>query len=299
MLTINVISQEGINVITGSINGTKYNVPFGQEVMDELKGLQGKYESLATVDEFEAWVTKVEDVLYRSENITDVITEVCTDLVKEGKTGRYFVTHTDQEGNVHTSKYPVPDALVSVILESIDKKLDPTPVIKAWVRFMRNPNFTAAKAERFAAYITSLVVDKEEYYRLVEEEGFTSDMAEARATYNDVMISAEGQIVCKKYAKLLTEGWFIDPETNKAVKKPLFKTEDDTIDMQTGVITKGKTIFPEFNEELTFEPPVMGTGGDSFLCGDTLSHIIKVGQRIALENWNQVNTNDNTNCVKG
>lgn len=300
MLTTNVIAvEEGLKVIVGTIDGEKYNVPYSDELLKTLKDKQAVYETLGTSEEYEAWVLTVQDILFSADNATDTITDVCKDLVKDAKTGNYYVTHTDDKGIVHTSKIPVPDRLVNTILESVDKNLDPTPVIKAWVRFMRNPNFTPAKAERFANYITALVIDDEEAERLEMEEGFTRSQAEARATYNDVMLTTEGLVVCKKYAQLLTEGWFIDAETNKAVRKPLYPKQDDTIDVQTGVITVGETIFPEFNEELMFQPPVMGTGGDEFFCGDRAGHLIKVGQKHALESWNQVNTNDNTNCVKG
>lgn len=184
-------------------------------------------------------------------------------------------------------------------MESVEKDIDPTPIVKAWVRFLRNRNFTNYKAAKFADYITSLIVDMEEVNRLMEEEGYSKDSAVERATYNDVAITQEGLLVTKKYARLLTEGWEIDQETNKAVKKSLYKKEDDKINMQTGVITKGKDILPEFTEELFFEPPLMGTGGDAFLSGDDEGHMIAVGKKHTLKEWSMVNTNDDTSCVKG
>lgn len=292
MLTINVIVSGNEKVLSGSLNGNKFNLPYSEDTFDKLNTKQVELESIKDRDTFEEWAVSVEELLV--EKKTDVIETACPDLKKDAKTGLYYVV---VEGKV--SKKSVPVGLVNVILESVEKDIDPTPIVKAWIRFLRNPNFSADKAELFAQYITAEIVDFEEVERLTEEEGFTDEVAIARATYNDVAITKEGLIVTKKYARLLTEGWAIDPETNKAIKKPLFPKEDDKIDVVTGEITEGKTILPEFVEELTFIPPVQGTRGDEFLCGSELGHVIKVGNKHTLESWDQVNCNDLTSCVSG
>jgi hypothetical protein len=56
---------------------------------------------------------------------------------------------------------------------------------------------------------------------------------------------------------------------------------------------------PAIVEDRLFEPAVMGSRGDAFYCGDTKGHFIRVGQRHALESWEQVNCNDESFCVKG
>lgn len=300
MLTINIISNGGTKVISGSLNGERFNVPYCETVYAELKTDQELFETIETQEEFAEWTESVKARLVEKDQ--DIIETACPDLKKDPRTGKYFIV---VEGAV--SKKAVPQKLVDVILESIEKNIDPMPIIKAWVRFLRNPNFSADKAELFATYITATIVDYDEVDRLVEEEGFNSETAKARATYNDVAITQEGQIVCKKYAELQTEGWTIDKETNKPVSKSLFDKEEDTIDPITGVITKGKTLFPEYAEELTFLPPMMGTSGDEFMCAkrdeaandENLGHVIKVGMKHTLKDWNQVNCNDYTSCVKG
>lgn len=296
MLTVNVVSHGDNKTINGSLNGAKFNVPFSAELFAGLKVKETELASIEDVTMFDAWTLEVKALLENKE--VDIIVTACPDLIKNPKTGFYFVKVVDN-GVEKVSKTPVPEKLVAIILESVEKEIDPTPLVKAWIRFLRNPNFTPRKAERFVDYITSVIVDTEEVRRLIDEEGFTAEVATARSIYNDVAITQEGLIVAKKYAKLLTEGWVIDAETNKAKKAPLYPMTPDTIDFHSGKITKGEAVLPEFAEELFFEPPVQGTSGDEFLSGDNKGHLIAVGKKHTLEKWSQVNTNDDTTCVKG
>jgi hypothetical protein len=292
MLTVNVIVNGEDKVLSGTLDGEKFNVPYSLDLFDSLNEKSNELESITTRDDYDKWVEETSKLLV--EEKVDAIETKCPDLKKNARTGYYYVVVDGK-----TSKTPVPTALVEVILESVEKDIDPTPIVKAWIRFLRNPNFTENKASLFAEYITAEIVDTDEVNRLIEEEGFVEEVAITRATYNDVAISKEGLIVCKKYAELQTKGWTIDPETNKSVKAPLYGKEDDTIDRITGERTEGKDLLPEFAEDLVFIPPVQGTRGDKFLCGDKLGHEIKVGEVHTLEKWDQVNCNDNTSCVPG
>jgi len=293
MLTINVTSFEGNKRINGTLNGETYNVSFNADTYESLKDYQKDLETIDNIEDYEAWVEDVNKFLAGLDE-GDVVTTACSDLMKDEKTGKYHV-----KVGTKVSKIPVPQPIVDVILESVDKEIDPTPIVKAWIRFLRNPNFYAGKAEMFADYITALIVDDEEVKRLVEEEGYTYEKAIARATYNDVAITQEGLIVAKKYARLLTKGWVIDPETNEAVLKDLYDKKV-TVDQWSGEVTE-EIELPEYNEELTFEPPIMGRSGDAFYCIDPSievedvkqDHIIKVGKVIGLDSWNKVDTADN------
>jgi len=285
MLTLNVFSYGEEKRINGTVDGETFNVPFADELYDELKSLQGQYESLETYDEYEEWVGKVKEVL---EGVSegDIIESACKDLKYDSAKGTYHVVIGDK-----VSKHPVPKLLVDVILESVDKDIDPTPIVKAWIRFMRNPNFTTAKAEMFAKYITAIIVDYDEVARLIDEVGYTEEKAIEVASYNDVAVSMEGLIVAKKYARLLTKGWKIDPETNEAVYDNLYPIKK-TVDQFSGEVEE-EVELPEFYEELTFEPPIMGRSGDAFYCGDIKDHVIRVGKKHTLESWDLVDTIDN------
>lgn len=291
MLIYNVISALADKRISGILNGTNFNVNFSEDLVSKLADAQRALESVDNMDDYNTWLEDVKVLLNNSEP-TDTITEACKDLMLDTKTGNYYV-----KVGTKVSKHPVPKDLVEVILESVEKDIDPTPIVKAWIRFLRNPNFSPRKAELFSSYITATIVDDDELKRLMDEEGFTYDKAHDRSIYNDVAITNEGLIVAKKYARLLTKGWTIDPETNQPKKVDLFPVSKE-VDQFSGEVTE-TVAYPEFAEDLTFEPPVQGRDGDKFFCGDINDHIIKVGQKHELEHWSMVNTNDNTTCVKG
>lgn len=292
MLTLNVITLNDSQRISGSMNGERFNVKFSEKLYKKLLEYKDKLASAETVEIYQDLTQKVFNKL--NKVTADKIVEVCTDLYKDEEHGTYHVM-TDSI----ISKHAVPELLVDMIVESIDKGIDATPVIKAWTRFLRNPNFTAEKGERFAKYITSIIVDGDLVEKLVNEEGYTQEKAAALAAYSDVGISEEGLIVAKKYAKLLTEGWRMDQKNNVPVRVDLYEKTPDTVDKISGEVTNGEVVLPKFNEDLYFEPALMGTGGNEFSCGDYVGHVIRVGAEHSLESWDMVNTNDNSCCVKG
>jgi len=290
MITFNVLSGAEKRIVC-SLDGKTYNVKFDDEIFDSLISLQEELESIETMAEYEEWKNKAEHILTDVRE-KDEIETTCPDLVKSEKTGNYFIKVDGK-----TSKHPVPQPLVDKILESVGKGIDPTPIVKAWIRFLRNPNLSTSKANYFADYITAEVIDITEMNRLQEEEGYSYGKAAESATYNDVMITQEGLIVAKKYAKLLTKGWVIDPETNQPILKDLYDKKV-SVDQWSGEVTE-EIQYPEHSEEFTFEPPIMRRSGDAFYCGNVKDHIIKVGQEIKLESWDQVNTQDNYFGSKG
>lgn len=292
MLTINVIHRGDEKILNGSLSGEKFNLPFDEELYNDLVEKQTEYNEFEDASLVPKWEEEVKALLVEKKQ--DIIETACPDLQKNPNTGYYYVV-VDGE----TSKTPVPDALVAVMLESAEKEISPEPIVKAWIRFLRNPNFTPDKAQLFAKYITALIVDFEEVERLIEEEGFTEEVAVNRATYNDVAITQEGLIVAKKYAELITEGWEMDVKENKPKRIPLYGKTPLTVNKISGVVSGGEDVLPEFAEDLYFQPPVQGTGGDEFFCGDEAGHVIQVGKLIQLEDWKMVNCNDDQHYVKG
>ena len=182
MLTFNVTDQR----IIGVVNSNNFNVAYSEAVIKELKSFQAQLKTIEEVDTYDAWVADVMAVLATTEEV-NTITAACNDLMFDSKTGNYYVKVDNK-----VSKHPVPMDLVEVILESTEKGIDPTPIVKAWIRFLRNPNFSTRKANLFAEYITKIIIDYEEVERLVEEEGYTYDKAIERSQYCDVTITTEG-----------------------------------------------------------------------------------------------------------
>lgn len=292
MLTINVIHRGDEKILNGSLSGEKFNLPFDEKLYADLKLQQDVYNGYEDASLIPAWEEGVKALLLEKKQ--DIIETACPDLQKDPRTGFYYV-----KVNGETSKTPVPEDLIAVMLESAEKEISPEPIVKAWIRFLRNPNFTPTKAQLFAKYITAEIVDFEEVARLIEEEGFTEESAINRATYNDVAITQEGLIVAKKYAELITEGWEMDVEKNQPKRIPLYGKTPLAVNKISGEVSGGEDVLPEFAEELYFQPPVQGTGGDEFFCGDEAGHVIQVGKLIQLEDWKMVNCNDDQHCVKG
>ena len=292
MLTINVICCGTEKLLNGALNGEKFNLPYSDELYANLKLQQETYNDFTDSSLVDEWSKAVKELLV--EKKVDVIETACPDLKKDSRTGFYYMV---VDGEV--SKTAVPENLIEVILESADKGISPEPIVKAWARFLRNPNFTPDKAEKFAAYITAEIIDFDEVARLEDKEGFSQEAARDRATYNDVAITQEGLIVCKKYARLITEGWVMDREKNIAVRAPLYGKTPVEVDLISGELSGGEDVLPEFAEDLYFEPPLQGQGGDSFFSGDKEGHVIQVGKKHTLEKWNMVNCNDDQHCVKG
>lgn len=321
MLTLNVITEGEVKRISGSVNGEMFNIPYTTDAYNALDTLKKEYVTLQTASEADDWTDNVLTIIEESKQ--DLLTEVCEFVVKSSS-GSYHITD-----GVEVSPIAIPRSVVSVIEESINKDLDPSPVIKAFTRFLDNPNISQEKAELFGTYITAIIVDKDNVTRLVEEEGFSVEAATNSSRYNDVMITEEGLLVTYKYADLITEGYVIEKQadgTTKAVKKPVFGKEEDTIDKHTGEITEGAIKGMPTNsdgidivddESVEFLPPVKRETGDAFYSKSKLGHEIHVGTLVELKGesskddtelaleeqvakgWKMVNCNDSVSCVKG
>ena len=100
-----------------------------------------------------------------------------------------------------------------------------------------------------------------------------------------------------KVSTEITEKYSLDDDGNE-ILVPRYKK---TIDEDTGIVSYDE---PDTVEDRLFRPAVQGTGGDAFYCEGVNGykepgHFIKVGCAHRLEEWTQVNTNDDISCVKG
>lgn len=294
MISVRVITGAKGDVMVGSVKTAKFNVPFDKKIYDQLMVINGKAKKAETVEEYNAFMEEATTIL-TSDRKSEIET-ACSDIVEIK--GKYFIK-ADVEGRTVISKHAIPSSFVMKITEAIEKGIDASPLVKAWIRFMRNPNFSDRKAELFCKYVTATIVDREDKLRFIEE-GFSQDMAEEMATYNDVAVTDEGLICCYKYAQLKDTKYQINPETNKVELVKRFEEEIVGVDEETGK-KEVKVKYPEFADsaDMVYFPPIMGNGGDDFFCDESKGHIMKVGATIQLEDWAQVNCNDSTSGRPG
>lgn len=278
LLTVNKVNE----TISGVIDNSKYSLPFNEEAYKLLLGFEKVFSEAKTIEEAKAILEEAKKVTERKSS--DLITQACPYLKLDDKTGLFYLT---QGGK--TSRIPLPKVLADRIIESFEKQIPFEPLVKAWIWFLRNPNFSVSKAENFANYLTTTVVDKEDAKKFVEEDGYSAEKANELATYNDVSITTNGLLSTYKYAKIKYTKF--DSATGDVVDR-----YSVTYDEETGEATVN---LPTNAEDYYLIPPIKGESGDAFYAGEELGHRIKVGSVHNLPDWSFVNTDDRQSCVKG
>lgn len=285
MITVNRIGDS----ITGSCNMKDFGVKYTEAKYNEMKRLEKEANEAVSMDVLKSIMDAFD--LLTKENFKEVVETACPYLYVNEVTGKFFL-----KNNGRVSKRPLPKAFVDRINDSIDKGIDFEPIVKAWVRFMRNRNYSDQKAERFANYLNKTYMDGEFRDKLIEEEGVSVEVATERATRFQTPITQEGLICTYKVSAELLEKF--DPKTGEA--KPRYEAGYDE---DTG--EKLPAEMPEHVEDRVFYPVVQGLhGGDAFFCEEIggsakLGHLIRVGHRHYLKDWSQVNCSDNQSCVPG
>lgn len=277
--------------ITGSVNMEPFGVKYTEEKFNEMMRLKGEAEQAVSMDVLKGIVEQFH--VLTKEDYKGTVETVCPDLhVNEG-TGKFFLKLAN--GKISTRAIPQP--LVERILTSVEKKIDVQPIIKACIRFMRNPNFTQEKFERFARYINYTSVNGTFRDELIAKDGVSIEVATERATVPQTPITQEGLIGTYKVSRELMDKF--DSKTGERKARYDAGYDEDTGDQLPPAM-------PEHVEDRVFYPAVQGlNGGDAFFCEDTATgtskegHLIRVGARHYLKDWKQVNTNDHTSCVKG
>jgi hypothetical protein len=173
------------------------------------------------------------------------------------------------------------------MLTSVEKQIDITPMIKAWVRWLRNPvKAHDQRDKQFVNYINKQYTDPKLKAQAIKD-GVTEEIAIERATSYQTPITMEGLMCTYKVSKEITKK-FGKGEKGDVVEVDRY---DFDVDEFTGLKTTKK---PDFAEDLVFEPAVMGQSHDAFQCRtidgtfDYTGHIIKVGCIIALDDWKKV-----------
>ena len=293
MVSINVIGD----IISGSLNGIPFGVTFSQELYDKMAVLAEKANTCSSVEELNKIIEEfkpltVEDVKGHTESFSPY-------LYVDNKTGNYHLKH-----NNVISSVPLPSALVERIKYSIEKKIDINPLIKCWVRWLRNP-FVKTKgtnfSERFFNFIDIKFTNSELINKLMEEKGYSEDVATKMATAYSVKVTNEGLIACYKVSEELTTRYKLD-EKGEKVAYNVYSTGAKSIDPLSGLITYEKVELK--NEDRLFRPAVQKDGGDAFYCEGAngfkdAGHYVRVGWVIRLPDWSYVNTDDYVSCKAG
>ncbi len=292
MITINVIE----NQISGSYGDTPFSVNYSKDTYRKMMELYDRQESVTTMDEYNALMEEFATLTVQDYKTT--VETACPWIYVNEGTGEFFLKH---EGVV--SSIPMPKALVDRIFESLDKDANFMPLVKMWIRFLRNPILRRKMdadsgdkfTEKFFNFVNLQYVHPKLKAELMDEHGLSEEVAESRATTYQMKITQEGLLNGYKVSEEIMYAY--DRETGEIVDR--YKR---TFNPDTGEIEEGG--LPEFVEDRLFQPAIMGNSGDAFYCEGpngyaNPGHFIKVGCTHRLPDWSYVNTNDNSSCVKG
>ena len=293
MITFNVSDD----VITGSAGDTVFSVPYSPERYEAMKALYNDFQNASRMDEAKDIITKFQALTHYS--LEEMSATENEQIIFNQKTGTY---HLNIKGYAHP--VPMPQNLVDYILESTEKGIPVDPIIKFWMRLLRNPNIRKDDPDAVAQFCHSVVeyVTRKFVSPVLKQslldQGFSEEVATERATVRQTPFTMEGLISTKKVVTPLWDRmrkkYILDSEGKK---QRVFREGVQSINEDTGEI---KFTDPSVAEDFVFEPFIMGDRGDAFTCGDEgLGHIIKVGKEMALERWDQVNTSPSAVGVKG
>ena len=272
-LVINVMQVEGSDKIIINLSGKRIVKDFKKDLYEYLIAQESLFAEAKTVEEAKAILSEVEEAI-NSETV-DSKTRINEYLVYDKKDNAFYLALGNQ-----VSSWPMPETFAQRIIKTREKNLDVKPLVKAWIRLLRNPNVDREFIERFCGYVNSKYVDKKLYTELVES-GINEDTAKEMATCYDVAITVTGLLATNKYARIVYHKF--DKETGEQINR--YETEfneDSGIKM---------TKLPENIEDYTLEPPVMGQGGEAFYSGEAVGHHISVGKVHRLPSWNSVDLN--------
>lgn len=297
MININIVDDR----ISGSVNGKPFSTKYTKETWDNMVALQAKEQGAATYKDIQAiWEAFTKLTVYTPSEQIETLSPF---LRYTEKDSTYYLVH---EGK--TCPIPVPKSLVDKILRAAEKKLPVDPVIKFFLRTLRNPNIIEGdivSGKKFLKevcdYVTQTFVSPV-LLKKFKEEGYSGVVATNLATIQQTPLTLEGLLCTKKVVSPLKQleryKWILDSDGNK--KQVLRDGYTKVVDPDTGEETITE---PKYSEDRIYEPVCMGSRGDAFHCGSAkdapLGHVIRVGQEIRLPSWEFVDCNPNHSCVKG
>lgn len=289
MININVQGE----YLTGSYGGKTFGISFSEDKYNAMLELQAKADVADDMDDLRAILQEFEALT--QEDYSALVETQSPYIMVNKKTNQFFL----QYNNVVSSK-PMPKVLADKIIKAIEKNLNITPLVKCWVRFLRNPFFSEKKANLFAEYISAPYVNEKAVAEYMKN-GVTAEVAKNMATTMQVAISNEGLLVVYKVSAEIRERYTLDEEEQVKMRSLYSKS----IDPITGTVSYAE---PDNDEARYYQPAVMKNTGDPFFCipgmqlpteHDKPGHILRVGCLISLSSWDQVDTRDHVSGVKG
>lgn len=292
------------NTITGSWNNQPFGVTYSADRYKAMKDLEAKAAQAKDMAELEAIYDDFKPLTV--ESYKELAETKCPYIYVNSSTGKFYLKLKD-----HVSNQPMPTALAERIIKSIEEGIEFLPIVKAWIRFLRNPLFrknpelVVPKGKLFANYLNKTYVDQTKVSEAISKDGLSEDRARELHTRLQTPITQEGLMVTYKVVRELKEKWVLDPDAPGGKKKvPRWEA---TIDENNGLVTYKE---PDVVEDRVFEPAIQGQAYDPFTCADTdlllesvpneqYGHIIKVGKRHALKDWSQVTTTDGPSGAPG
>ncbi len=291
-LIINV--SDGI--ISGNFGSEVFARSFDQKIYDEMTAIADKANSTDSVEEYKQLIEDFKTLTV--EEIGGYLGTFHDDIFIDNKTGKHYLKY-----NGVISAVAMPDTMVERIKTSMDQKIDISPLLKSWVRFLRNPKsrkdsgyFNEEFSTRFFNFINIKFTNYEMVGKLMDEKGYSDEVAKRMSTTYSMKITNEGLLAGFKVSEEITTRFRLNEKGEKESYN-VYNTGKKSIDPISGLITTEKVELT--NEDRVFRPAVQKNDGDEFYCGDKLGHIIRVGQTHRLPNWNYVNCDDNQSCVRG
>jgi hypothetical protein len=271
------------DLISGSVNGVPFSVTYSEKKWQLMKELEEKAKNAKTIQELQYYVAEF-NVLTK-EDYGDFVETRCPFIKVNKDNNRFYLQY---EGVI--SNRAMPNSFAQKIIKAVDKDLDVLPIVKNWVRFLHNPNYTDTKAQKYADYISAPYTNYSQVRELTNNRGLNEVMAIEFSTTSQVAMTLEGLLVCYKAS---------DEITNRFRDKSLPPIPPPVrliMDKDTNLVKYDDT---KYAEHRIFEPAVQHQSGDAFYCGNYLGHIIKVGQVHRLPSWSNVDCNDSRSGAPG
>ena len=308
MITINEISVNEKNFLSGQIGKTSYSIESTPEAKERLMKFKQQLEEAATYQEAVELMEQANEAIqaFTVASSNELEEKLKDDLFYNPKNGKYYVKYEDK-----VSKKPIHKFFVKKMMEAADKGADPKPWLIFWVRLMRNLLYrnNKSKVNTIVEFLKAQYVDKDNVEKLMEEQGFSENVATKLSTFDQVSITEQGILAAFKYVRLITEKYEVETDKETGLQAVVLKdryTRTLEVDDVTGEITKDELNLPEFAEDILFSPPIMGTRGEAFSsraideeANSNPGHIIKVGMIHELPDMSYVNTSDKTSGVQG